>query len=476
MDLSLTGRTTRLKFDDFVSDPIPLDNSTMQGDPSSMLYYSFYNAPLIEVAASASELSPGFVDDSIMLAISDTIEDCHSTLKDIMERPGRGFKWSFTHNSPFELSKTALMNFPRSYRDHIPGGLSLDKPNADGMITTSVALSVLSYKYLGILFDPRLRRSLQHAKALATATFLSSQLWRISKSASGLSITGTKQLFNTVAVLRFTYGAEVWYTYLHKPESVSNTRGSVAITNKLRSVQRKVAKAITGGLSTTAGDIMDVHTHIFPVDLLFCKLLFWAMLHLCSLPSNHPLHPCIRSAARRKAKRHLLPLHHLINFAGLKHNDIETISPVRRSPGYNPAFNIVIPPSKEAVLPLANLTNSTIPVQVYSDGSGYEGGIGASVLLYINDWLARVLHFYLGTAQEHTVYEAEGVGLIMGLHLLHGLSRRLIQPMVLGMDIQAVTKALKNLCLQSGYYLLDAIHLVAEHLQAKQDGLINSDE
>ena len=179
-----------------------------------MLYYSFYNAPLIEVAASASELSPGFVDDSIMLAISDTIEDCHSTLKDMMERPGRGFKCSFTHNSPFELSKTALMNFPRSYRDHIPGGLSLDKPNADGMITTSVALPVLSYKYLGILFDPRLRRSLQHAKALATATFWSSQLWRISKSASGLSITGTKQLFNTVAVPRFTYGAEVWYTVL----------------------------------------------------------------------------------------------------------------------------------------------------------------------------------------------------------------------------------------------------------------------
>ena len=166
----------------------------------SMLYYSFYNTPLIEVAASANELPPGFVDDSMMLAIGDTIEDCHSTLKDMMERPGRGFEWSFIHNSPFELSKTALMNFPRSYRDHILGGLSLDKPNADSTITTSVALPILSYKYLGVLFNPRLSWSLQHAKALATATFWSSQLWRILKSASRLSTMGTKQLFNTVAV------------------------------------------------------------------------------------------------------------------------------------------------------------------------------------------------------------------------------------------------------------------------------------
>ena len=128
----------------------------MQGDPSSMLYYSFYNTPLLEVASSSNELSPGFVDDSMMLAIGDTLENCHSTLKDMMERPGGGFDWSYTHNSPFELSKTALMNFPRSYRDHIPDGLSLDNPNADGLVMTCVAFPVLFYKYLKVLFDPKL--------------------------------------------------------------------------------------------------------------------------------------------------------------------------------------------------------------------------------------------------------------------------------------------------------------------------------
>ena len=132
-----------------------------------------------------------------------------------------------------------------------------------------------------------------------------------------LSTTGTKQLLNTVAVPRFTYSAEVWYTYLHKPETATKARGSVTITNKLCSVQCKVAKSITRRLSTTAGDIRDIHVYILLIDFLFCKLLFCATLHLCTLPTAHLLHPCVHSAGHQKVKQHLSPLYHLINFTGL---------------------------------------------------------------------------------------------------------------------------------------------------------------
>ena len=142
VSLSLTGHSTSLKFDDFISDPFPLDNGMIQGDPSLMNYYSFYNTPLIDTAAGNDELSPGFVDDSMMLAIGDTLAQCHDKLKDMMEQPGGGFSWSLMHNSPFELTKTALMNFPRSYRDIIPGALRLDKPNADGSVSTSLTQPV----------------------------------------------------------------------------------------------------------------------------------------------------------------------------------------------------------------------------------------------------------------------------------------------------------------------------------------------
>jgi ribonuclease HI len=179
--------------------------------------------------------------------------------------------------------------------------------------------------------------------------------------------------------------------------------------------------------------------------------------------------------ARRKVKRHLSPIHRLIYFACINPKDIETIAPVRRSPGYAPSFETIIPPSKEVALPLAELTNLTAPVRVYSDGSGFEGGIGASALLYIKGRLSKVLRVYLGTSREHTVYEAEGIGLVMGLHLLNGLSRQLTRPTILGTDSQAVIKALNNQRSQPGHYILDAIHHSAERLHAKQDSLINRD-
>lgn len=62
--------------------------------------------------------------------------------------------------------------------------------------------------------------------------------------------------------------------YLHKMRGPGKTKGSVSITNKLCSIQRKVTKSITGGLSTTARDVMDMHAYILPVDLLFSKILF----------------------------------------------------------------------------------------------------------------------------------------------------------------------------------------------------------
>ena len=48
--------------------------------------------------------------------------------------------------------------------------------------------------------------------------------------------------------------------------------------------------------------------------------------------------------------------------------------------------------------------------------------------------------------------------------------------MVVGTDSQAVIKALPNQRSHPGHYLLDAIHLSAERLHAKQDGLIDSKE
>jgi len=189
------------------------------------MLYGFYNAPLIETASSVDELSPGFVDDSMMLAIGDTLADCHAKLKDMMERPKGGFNWSITHNSPFELSKITLMNFPRLHRDAPPGNLTLDKVNPDGSVITSSISAVTSYKYLGVIFDPGLR--------LAPATYQGARLSRLLVIAYLVPLEGdygikpneASQLYTMVSVPGFTYGAEVWYTPIFKPMGISINKG-----------------------------------------------------------------------------------------------------------------------------------------------------------------------------------------------------------------------------------------------------------
>ena len=327
VELMLTDRFTKLRFDDFISDRMPINNGTTQGHPMSMLLYGFYNAPLIDVANSQDELSPGFVDDSMFLAIGATLQVCHGMLKDMMERPGGGFEWSILHNSPFKITKVALMNWPRSHRDVIPGDLILNRPNGDGSLSSSTVKTVSSYKYPGVIFNPGLRWTLHHAKVVANASFWASKVWRLVKVASGMKAKGLRQLYLTVSVLGITYAAEVWYTGVYQPTGHTKKKGSVAITNKLKSTQRKVVKTITGALATTAGDVLDIHAFLLPVDLMFRKVLFRAASRVCALPDTHPLYKVARRAASRSVKHHRSPLHNLLHSSGLTPGAVETITP-----------------------------------------------------------------------------------------------------------------------------------------------------
>ena len=99
--VELTDCFTKLKFDDFILDHMPINNSTTQDNPMSMLLYGFYNVPLIEVASSQYKLSPGFVNDSMFLAVGATLQECHRKLKEMMERQGGGFERSISHISLF---------------------------------------------------------------------------------------------------------------------------------------------------------------------------------------------------------------------------------------------------------------------------------------------------------------------------------------------------------------------------------------
>ena len=112
-----------------------------------MLLFIIYNSDLVETAKGNSELTLAFVDDTAFIAIGKTFEETHATLKSMLERNGGGYQWSKDHNSKFETSKFALIDFTRSRaKERLPlhiRGITI-QPSS-------------SHKFLGIIIDQELR-------------------------------------------------------------------------------------------------------------------------------------------------------------------------------------------------------------------------------------------------------------------------------------------------------------------------------
>jgi hypothetical protein len=132
--------------------------------------------------------------------------------------------------------------------------------------------------------------------------------------------------------------------------------------------------------------------------------------------------PPLQRAARRQVKHHRSPIHNLLYTTGVNPHKFETIAPIRRISSYRPAIKCIISDDKEVVFQAAEKNHTECKYKIYCDGSGFKNEIGALALLYTGNQLTKTLHFYLGSEDKHTVYEAESVGLLMGIHLLKDLN------------------------------------------------------
>jgi len=109
-----------------------------------------------------------------------------------------------------------------------------------------------------------------------------------------------------------------------------------------------------------------------------------------------------------------------------------------------------IAPSKEkAIEEYGKLTNKT---KVFTDGSCIDRKVGAAAVLYVDDHQISTLRFHLGSAEEHTIFKAEVVGLILAAHLLT-TSHEASFPAVILADNQAAIQAGEHPAARSGHYL-----------------------
>ena len=98
-------------------------------------------------------------------------------------------------------------------------------------------------------------------------------------------------------------------------------------------------------------------------------------------------------------------------------------------------------------------------IQVFADGSAMEGEVGAPATLIRAGKAPRTLHYHLGPAEEHTIHEAELVGIPLGLHLIST---------AIGVDNQAALKAFQSDLRNPGQHLAREAFRIANKAQKRR--------
>jgi len=92
-------------------------------------------------------------------------------------------------------------------------------------------------------------------------------------------------------------------------------------------------------------------------------------------------------------------------------------------------------------------------MMVFTDGSSHNSQVGAAATLFINHNHVATLHQHLGKATEHTVFEAEAVGLVLAAHLLTQ-RREVTFPAMIFTDNQAAICSSSHPMAKPGHYSL----------------------
>ena len=462
--LLLTGRKTRLKFDDYVSEVTNITNGIGQGDPISMLLYICYNADLLDLPDNpVAEDAIGYVDDIALVATGSDFRETTRRLKSMMTKDDGGLRWSISHNSRFEVTKSAVIHFSRKTVPDLEienGRIRIGRPEL--VLEGQVVQEVDSYKYLGVQIDSQLRWKEQAQRATANATKWILQYRRLTRPSTGVRSKLMRQLYLAVALPKITYGIDIWYTPPSKPAGQVRNSGSAGVLRSLKKVQRIAALAITGTLRTSPNDYVDVHAGILPMELALQKACHSAIVRSLTLPSTNPIHQVIRAAQRRQPSRFPGPMDNLLKLFELKNAKLETIYPAVTLKRLGSQWATQTDKSREDSILSERADDADY--KLFTDGSGQDDGVGASAVLYQKRRARPVatLQVFMGTSEQHNTFEAEVMGAILALWILGNTPATIGKVVSLYTDNQSLVSTLPHPKASSGQYLLSYLRTAIE--------------
>jgi ribonuclease HI len=432
IEKKLDGRRTTVVFDGHRSNPLAIRAGLDQGCPLSGLLYSYYNAYIGELVPRYSQklMIPGFADDLSALVRGPDFFTTHGMLEELF-RQHRGITyWQQTRNCHFAVPKFALIDFTlRLIQEMDERGKRRPHRGGPIQIGNTVIHPQDSTKCLGVTLHYRLSWAEQWNRAIAKGMKWVTQVARVMKSKMGLQTRLSRQLYLTVCLPKMLYAAEVWAPP-HRRRRTTRTDARApkdvmpdGVMARMASVQRRALVAMSGAMRTTPTDILEAHMNILPLDLYMDTIRHRAALRIATLPSSHPLYSDIRESITDHRNTHVTALMRLHRAYRINPDCVETVEVTRRPPWWKPTFRTAIASSKEEAVDEEEKHIREDQIRVYTDGSAYDGGVGAgAILIRTNDHREvtgmRKLMLHLGSDRRYTVHSAETVGLLLAIHLL----------------------------------------------------------
>jgi len=463
----LKSRTTQLRFNGETQEAIEIPAGIPQGSPISPILFMIYNADLVDALKTPpADLAQGFIDDVAYGVSGMSAEGNVRKLKPILEASE---KWRRKHGAKFDLSKYILIHFTRNNRRQRDVAVTLEdgtriEPSEEG-------------KYLGVIFDRKLNYRSNTSYYAKKGTQLTLAMANISRSTGGTAFPYVKLLYNAVVKPVTQYAAVVW----HRPGDRKSTAHQQVKT--LTTIQRRAMNAMLSTFRTTPTHILQHESETIPVHLSLENQILKSLTRMQTTPDSHPIQMWIRRAQYRHpaaSGRQAFPsnLEHLVKrypqFSGTDATlpKLETIYPFIVPPWWEKPYRTSIAAtSKEQAAELhlhaaENNANNPNLLDVYTDGSGIEGHIGAAA--HAPKSSSAEAHQYLGSDKMANVFTAELTAIKLAIGILDQHSH---PQCTIYADSQAAIKALDKPSQQSGQYILAEIIMTIEDLKRRKPSI-----
>ncbi|KAG0158785.1 hypothetical protein PDIDSM_6304 [Penicillium digitatum] len=365
----LTSRSTRIRIPEGVSESIPTPTGIPQGSPLSPILYLIYNADLVEGCEGVK--TSGWVDDVAFIVIG---KDEHETISKLQKACQYADAWAARHASVFDPKKYALIHFG-----------------------TTVQATTTAERYLGVWLDPGLTFQHHRQQMLAKAGVSLQALRGLTGSTWGASLSAMRAIYQAVMIPQMLFGAAAW----HSP--LTSTLRERSYVKQFANIQSRAACLMSGAFKTTAREALDIELHLLPMQQQLDRLVQLAAIRIRTGP------------AYAVPKTMLVERGHM-----QKQRGVYTDGGPNLEEGWLPHYTLgaigEYLGEQEGIHP--GTMDQATKARLYTDGSGYQGGIGAAVYPAYPYRRNEARLCNMGTDDDATVYAAELRAIEMALEVI----------------------------------------------------------